>query len=197
MFTGLIEEMGKVKGISRTAGGISLRIESVKTLEDAKPGDSICVNGVCLTVTKVGPKEFEVEVAAETLRRTKFSSVRVRDAVNLERALRASDRLGGHLVQGHADGTGRVKQKRRREGELVLEIAFPERLCPYVVEKGSVALDGVSLTVASLKGSSLSVSLVPYTLENTTLGALRVGDLVNVEVDLTGKYLEKQGKCGA
>ncbi len=192
MFTGLVEEIGKVKKISRKAGGLSLRIEGVKILEDAKAGDSISVNGVCLTVTKVGFKEIEVEVAGETLRRTNFSSLRTREPVNLERALRPSDRLGGHLVQGHVDGTGRVKQTRRRKGELVLQIAFPENLCPYLVEKGSVALDGVSLTVASLKGSSFSVWLVPYTVQNTTLGRLRVGDLVNMEVDVTAKYLEKQ-----
>lgn len=196
MFTGLIEETGKVRRISRKPGGIGLRIEGAKVLEDTKPGDSLSVDGVCLTVTKLRNEEFEVEVGEETLSRTKFSSLRSRDSVNLERALKPSDRLGGHLVQGHVDGVGRVRQRRRSKGQLLLHIAFPEKLSPYLVQKGSVALDGVSLTIASLKGSSLSVSLVPYTLENTTLGALRVGDLVNIEVDMVGKYLEKQGREG-
>lgn len=193
MFTGLIEEMGRVRRVSRKPGGIGLRIEGSKVLEDAKPGDSMSVDGVCLTMTEVDTKEFEVDVGEETLRRTKFPSLRSRDLVNLERALRPSDRFGGHLVQGHVDGVGRVKQRRRRKGGVLFEISCPARFSTYLVEKGSVALDGVSLTIVSLKGSSFSVSLIPYTLQNTTLGGLRVGDLVNIEVDLVGKYLSKKG----
>lgn len=194
MFTGLVEEMGKVKRISRKPGGMGLMIRAAKVLEDAKAGDSISVNGVCLTITGLTSKEFEVLVGEETLRRTNFSSLRPQDAVNLERALKPSDRLGGHLVQGHVDGVGRVQEKRKSRAELVLRISFPEELRPYLVAKGSIAVDGASLTIASLKGATFSLSLIPYTIEKTTLGRLRVGDHVNIEVDLVGKYLEKQGK---
>ncbi len=192
MFTGLVEEIGKVRRVSRKRGGMALSIAGSKVLKDAKPGDSISVDGVCLTITKVRSDGFEVEVGDETLRRTRFSSLRVSDSVNLERPLRPSDRLGGHIVQGHVDGVGKVKSKRRSGTGLLLEISFPDSLSQNIVEKGSIALNGVSLTVSSLRGLVFSISLIPYTMHNTTLGKLRVGDLVNIEVDVTGKYLGKQ-----
>ena len=192
MFTGLTEEIGRVRRVSRKGRGMSLRIAGEKVLEEAKPGDSISVDGVCLTITRVGPEGFEAWVGEETLKRTKFSSLKPSAPVNLERPLRASDRLGGHLVQGHVDGVGRVKSKRRSGTSLLLEISFPNNLSQNIVEKGSIALNGVSLTVSSLRGLVLSISVIPYTLNNTTLGKLRVGDPVNIEADVIGKYLRKE-----
>lgn len=192
MFTGLVEEIGKVRRVSRKREGMALSIAGSKVLKDAKSGDSISVDGVCLTITKVRSDGFEVEVGDETLRRTKFSSLRVSDSVNLERPLRPSDRLGGHIVQGHVDGVGKVKSKRRSGTGLLLEISFPDSLSQNIVEKGSIALNGVSLTVSSLRGLVFSISLIPYTMHNTTLGKVRVGDLANIEVDVIGKYLGKQ-----
>ena len=185
MFTGLIEEVGRVASINGAGRGKTVRVSSKSISPEV--GESIAVNGVCLTVCKTKGNDFELYASSETLRETNLSKLTPGSKVNLERALRIGDRLGGHLVQGHIDGVATVSNKV----DSKLSITPPEELMPYLVLKGSVAIDGVSLTVTGVRDSSFSVAIIPYTRDNTTLGNLRVGDRVNLEVDIMAKYLMK------
>jgi riboflavin synthase len=186
VFTGIVEEIGKV--ISATPG--NLTIAAGKVLEDIENGASIAVNGVCLTVTGFNSKSFSVGVMEETLSRTNLGTLKAGDSVNLERPLALGGRLGGHLVQGHIDDTGKVISVTPRGDSIVIGFEAPSRLMAYIVEKGFVAVDGASLTVVSRDSRSFLVSLVGYTRQHTTLGNLRTGDTVNLEADIIAKYVE-------
>lgn len=190
MFTGIVEEVGKV--ISAGAG--SLRIAADGVLEGVQKGDSMAVNGVCLTVTALDDKSFSADVMPETMDRTNLGLLRPGDGVNLERPLSAGGRLGGHFVQGHIDDRGRVSSVSHNGDALLLRFDAPPRLMPYIVEKGFIAVDGVSLTVVSRDVSSFQVSIVGYTREHVTLGNRVVGDVVNLEVDILAKYVEQLTK---
>lgn len=195
MFTGIIEEIGIVKGTSRDG----LVFGAHKVLEETKVGDSIAVNGVCLTVVSLGNDGFGVNVMPETLRRTNLGRLHYGDRVNLERAVMLGGRLGGHLVLGHVDDTGEVLDVSSEETARIVRISAPSRLMPYVVNKGFVAVDGVSLTIVNVDDLGFVVSLVAFTMENTTLGKERPGDLVNLEADVIAKYVEnlreRKGQC--
>ena len=196
MFTGLIEEIGHISLVTSQSGGLLLKIAAKRIPEDLKPEDSVAVNGVCLTVVSCGPDGFEANVVPETMHRTSFSRCRKGDEVNLERALRLGDRLGGHWVQGHIDGVGRIISVTPAGTGKNLSVRIPMNLCNFLVEKGSVALHGVSLTVAEVKTDIFSVALIPVTLTHTTLGMLKPGESVNIEVDILAKYIQKQLKGG-
>jgi len=189
VFTGLVEEVGQILEV-RPGRPTWVRIGAERVLEGTRVGDSISVSGACLTVVELFPDAFAVELAEETLRRT-APRWRAGVRVNLERALRVGDRLGGHFVTGHVDGVGRVVRFDRRPGATDLYVEVPKGLEKYVAEKGSIAVDGVSLTVVSVRDRVFSVTLIPHTLEVTTLGELKVGDSVNLEVDLLARYLER------
>jgi len=190
MFTGLIAAVGSVTAVERDGEGATLTIATELAGQLAE-GDSIAVNGVCLTATDVGEASFRAQAMIETLERSSLGALQVDARVNLELALRAQDRLGGHLVQGHVDGTGTVRATRAEGFARVLEIAVEPRLMRYLVEKGSVTLDGVSLTVSALSEDGFSVSLIPETLQRTNLGLVREGDRVNIEVDILAKHVER------
>ena len=187
MFTGIVEEIGKVKGVSPGR----LNIEASKVIEGTKPGDSISISGACLTVTSISNNDFCVEAMLETIRRTNLGRLQFGDAVNLERAVPADGRFGGHFVQGHVDDVGKVLSVKPEEGAFIARISAPSYLMPYVVTKGFIAVDGVSLTVFDYDDFSFSVSLVAYTRENTTLGIMKPGDVVNLEVDIIAKYVDR------
>ena len=191
MFTGIIEEVGRIEKISIEGRNLKLRIKASKTLSDLKVGDSININGACQTVIAADSDSFTVEAVEETLRKTNLSGLKRNDGVNLERAVRLSDRLGGHLVTGHIDCVGKLKSITKKEGSFLCEFQLPEKYLTYLVEKGSVAVDGISLTVVEVKENSFTVAIIPFTLENTTLGAKKIGDSVNIETDLIGKYVER------
>ncbi|WP_275295587.1 riboflavin synthase [Amycolatopsis sp. La24] len=188
MFTGIVEEVGEVTAVEQLTDAARLTVRGPLVTSDAGHGDSIAVSGVCLTVVTVSGGEFTVDVVNETLQRSSLAKVAVGDAVNLERATPAGGRLGGHIMQGHVDGTG-VFVSRDERG--VTTFSLPPALSRYVVEKGSIAVDGVSLTVASISEDRFSVALIPTTLEVTTLGRRQEGDHVNLEVDVVAKYVEK------
>lgn len=191
MFTGIVEEVGRIKAIRRGNGGAVLEIEAVKVLEGTRVGDSIATNGVCLTVTGMGAGSFDADVMPETLRRSNLGDLRPGDRVNLERALRLDSRLGGHLVAGHVDGTGVVSDRRQEDNAVWFTMAAAPEILRYVIEKGSIAVDGVSLTVAYVDEAVFKVSVIPHTQEETTLLGKRVGAVVNLENDLIAKYVEK------
>jgi len=186
VFTGIVEEIGIVKETSQG----HLAFEAHKALEGTKEGDSMAVNGVCLTVVSVESHGFSVNVMPETLRCTNLGGLHYSDKVNLERALVFGGRLGGHLVLGHVDDTGEVVDVNREEDARIMKISAPAKLMPYMVDKGFIAVDGVSLTIVALDEFSLVVSLVAYTMENTTLGRKRPGDVVNLETDIIARYVE-------
>lgn len=186
MFTGIVEEIGIVKQASRGR----LAFQAQRVVEGTKTGDSMAVNGVCLTVVSLESCGFSVDVMPETLRRTNLGGLRYNDRVNLERALVLGGRLGGHLVSGHVDETGEVLDVRSEEEARIMRISAPARLMSYMVDKGFVAVDGVSLTIVEIDDSSFDLSLVGYTMENTTLGRKRAGDVVNLEADIIAKYVE-------
>jgi riboflavin synthase len=190
MFTGLIAEVGSVISLERDGSGAVLRVRSGLASELAE-GDSVAVNGVCLTATDVSDGSFGAEAMIETLERSSLGLLDNGAKVNLELALRAGDRLGGHVVQGHVDGTGTVRATRSEGFSRVLEIEPEPRLERYLVEKGSVALDGVSLTVSALREGRFAVSLIPETLQRTNLGRIGEGSLVNIEVDILAKHVER------
>jgi riboflavin synthase len=196
MFTGIIEEKGVIKSIH--AGGKSARIviSAVKILEDMKVGDSINADGVCLTVTEFSPTSFTVDVMPETMLRSTFGKLKPGNTVNLERALRLSDRLGGHIVSGHIDGTGDLARIRKDENAVWLTIAAEEPILRYIVEKGSVAIDGISLTIVKVDRQAFVVSVIPHTQAETTVLTKKTGDTVNIECDIIGKYVEKLGSSG-
>ena len=192
MFTGIIEDRGTVTGIKRRSkeSALSIRVNKIDAGELVK-GESIAVNGACLTVTSIEGDAFTADASRETLSRTNLGRLRVGGTVNLERSLRAGDRMCGHMVSGHVDGTGRVKSKKKRGGSVEFRFTAPEQIMKYIVEKGSVAVNGVSLTVNTVEGGEFTVNIIPYTLAETTFGTLRAGNPVNIECDMIGKYVEK------
>jgi len=191
MFTGLIEAMGRVVELVPGRGSTRLGLACPLPLGEMSVGESVAVDGVCLTVARLGEGRFHADAIAETLSRTTLSGLRAGDEVNLERAMRLGDRLGGHLVQGHIDDTARVREVRRRGDDVRIRLAFPRELQRYVAFKGSITLQGVSLTVSALDAAGFEVALIPETLARTSLGRLKAGDRVNVEVDLISRYLER------
>jgi len=191
MFTGIVEELGEVVAVERGADSAVLTVRGPVVTSDATPGASIAVNGVCLTVVGHDGHSFSVDVMAETLSRSSLGSLRVGDVVNLERAMAATSRFGGHIVQGHVDGTGQILARLPGDRWEVVQLTLPPDLSRYVVEKGSITVDGISLTVSAITEDTFSVSLIPTTLELTTLGHKKVGDLVNLEVDVVAKYVER------
>jgi riboflavin synthase len=191
MFTGIVEELGTVAGIEDQGDAVRLTISATTVLSDAELGASIAVNGCCLTVATLGEKEWTADVMLETLKRTSLHSLSAGDQVNLERAVTPSTRLGGHIVQGHVDGVGRVVSREPSEHWEVVTISLDPELARYVVEKGSIAVDGISLTVVSVTDDTFTVSLIPETLARTSLGFRAVGDEVNLETDIIAKHVEK------
>jgi len=186
LFTGIVEEVGAVALIETK----KLAINASLVMEGLNLGDSISINGTCLTVVERTPGRFAVDLSPETLRRTSLGDLSDGGPVNLERALAANGRMGGHIVQGHVDGTGRVTSLTPEEDCVILRIRAPKRLMPYIVEKGFIAVDGVSLTVVKKGASSFTLSVIPYTLQNTNLGTVSTGDRVNLEADILAKYVE-------
>jgi riboflavin synthase len=192
MFTGIIEEKGTIRAASRRGDVLVVRFSASKVLEGLGPGGSISVNGCCLTAVEVDSAGFACELTEETLRRTAFERrLAPGVSVNLERPLRADGRFDGHIVQGHVDGVGRIVDMRRLGDSAELSLAPPPGLARYLAPKGSVAIDGISLTVAGIAPAAFTVALIPYTLEATTLGLARAGDLVNIEADVIAKYVER------
>ncbi|MGJ7909773.1 riboflavin synthase [Neobacillus sp. LXY-1] len=190
MFTGIIEEIGIVSNVQRTGEAIVLTIEAQKILEDVHLGDSIAVNGVCLTVTSFTGKQFTVDVMPESVRATSLNVIRRGSKVNLERAMAAGGRFGGHFVSGHIDGTGRIKSKKSYENAVYYEIETEPNILRYVILKGSIAVDGTSLTVFEVTETGFTLSLIPHTLSETVLGFKQTGDIVNLECDMISKYVE-------
>lgn len=191
MFTGIIEEIGTVKGIKRGGKSIVLEVYADKVLRDLRIGDSIATNGTCLTVISFTSVSFCADVMPETMRRTNLGQLRAGSHVNLERALMLNGRLGGHIVTGHVDGTGEIIAKERDDNAVWVTIATSPEVLRYIVEKGSIAIDGISLTVAAVDNETFKVSLIPHTRDATTLTDKPVGGLVNLENDLLAKYVEK------
>ena len=186
MFTGIVEEVGLVAKLDAR----SLTVRASKVVNGLQLGDSISVNGACLTVVARRDDQFSVDVVPETRRRTSLGTLTPGNRVNLELPLAVGDRLGGHIMQGHVDATGRVTSRKPEADSVILRISSPKRLMPYIVEKGSIAVDGISLTVVKRGASSFTLSVIPYTLENTNLKEKAVGDRVNLEVDIVAKYVE-------
>lgn len=191
MFTGIVEELGEIRESHREADSITLTIRATTVLDDVHHGDSIAVNGVCLTVVEFGDDFFTADLMQETLVRSSLGQVEVGSKVNLERATAVGQRLGGHIVQGHVDGTGEVISRTPGERWEVVRISLPEHLSKYVVEKGSIAVDGTSLTVSAVGEGFFEVSLIPTTLTDSVIGSTAVGAKVNLEVDVLAKYVEK------
>ena len=191
MFTGIVEERGAIASITELNDAARLRVTGPVVTEGARHGDSIAVNGVCLTVVEHGSDWFTADVMAETLRRSSLGSLGVGSPVNLERAARVDSRLGGHIVQGHVDATGVIADIDPQEHWTVVRIAMPSEVARYVVEKGSITVDGISLTVAAVGSDWFTVSLIPTTLALTTMGVRAIGDTVNLEVDIVAKYVER------
>lgn len=191
IFTGIIEELGTVSKIEKGNQSFCITIKAKKVLEDVKTGDSIAVNGVCLTVVDFSSVFFKADVMPETVNRTTLKNLAVGDYVNLERALRLGDRLGGHLVQGHVDGVGKILKKEPHDIAVIYHIAAPDNVLKYTVPKGSIAVDGISLTVIEVGKDSFNVSLIPHTAKMTTLGFKNAGDEVNLETDIIGRYIER------
>ena len=194
MFTGIVEGKGEIREISRRGRGFVLSVSAPFDLSGDKIGDSIAVNGICLTATDIKGKVFYADVSEETLSRTGLAQISRGSDVNLERALKVGDRFGGHIVTGHIDGTGRIIKKEKRGESTYLLISAKEDILRLIVEKGSVAIDGISLTVNSVEKDNFSLNIIPHTLEVTTLGNIHAGDEVNIETDIIGKYIEKLTK---
>ena len=191
MFTGIIEEIGTVRRIEHGAKGARLTIQANTVLEDTRIGDSIATNGVCLTVVSMTGDSFSADVMAESLRRSSLGTLQGGSPVNLERAMAANGRFGGHIVSGHIDGTGTIASQKREDNAVWVKIKTPALLLRYIVEKGSIAIDGVSLTVAAVTDTDFSVSIIPHTGAQTILLGKKPGDPVNLECDVIGKYVEK------
>ena len=191
MFTGLIEGIGKVKVVRRLRDDMALTITPLFQMTDSRVGDSLSVDGVCLTITEISEGALRMDVSAETVMRSTISILRQGDMVNLERALRLTDRLGGHLVTGHVDGVGKILKKESQNKSWLFKIGIDEALSRYTIEKGSVAVDGISLTINKCEKKFFDVNIIPQTAQETTLLRKKTGDLVNIETDLIGKYIEK------
>lgn len=191
MFTGIVEEIGIVKSIKRGTRSAVLNIQANKVLEDMRMGDSINTNGICLTVTGFDSKGFTVDVMFETIKRTNLNDLLPGSKVNLERALQISDRLGGHLVSGHIDGTGSISNIQKDDNAILYTIECDVKIAKYIIEKGSVGIDGISLTVVNVNDKNFTVSIIPHTVEMTNLSEKNIREMVNIECDMIGKYVEK------
>jgi riboflavin synthase len=191
MFTGLVEEIGRVESVIKSAKSARITIKAKTVLEGVKLGDSICTNGVCLTVTSFDSSRFSIDAMAETMRRSNLRNLSPGDEVNLERALSVGDRLGGHIVSGHIDGMGTIENYQQEDNAVWITVEASPEILRYIVQKGSVAIDGVSLTVAYVDDSVFKVSIIPHTKDMTTLLRKKAGDEVNLECDMIGKYIEK------
>ena len=191
MFTGIIEEVGKIKNISKTSSGILLTISADKVLRDCNLGDSIAVNGICLTVTKFDNDSFTVDVMNETVRKTTLYKLTQNSYVNLERAMLVNSRFGGHIVSGHIDGTGTISDIKKDGIAFIYKINTTKEITKYIINKGSITIDGISLTVVSVSDTSFTVSIIPHTMTVTILGKKKIGDMVNLENDCIAKYVEK------
>ena len=191
MFTGIIEGLGSITGIRSSGQGKRLTVEADFSLDQTKIGDSISVSGACLTAVKIDGKRFEVDVSPETLQTTIFGEAKIGERLNIERAMRLSDRIDGHLVSGHIDGTGIIKQRESLSNAVIITIEIDPSLTRYMVTKGSVAMDGVSLTINTCETDHFSVSIIPHTAKLTTIGFKNKGDRVNIETDMIGKYVER------
>lgn len=191
MFTGIITALGSIRRVTRKGADALLEVDASMPLEDIRIGDSIAINGACLTVTQKADRRFTADVSAETLSRTNLGTLKAADPVNLEKALRFNDFLGGHLVLGHVDGQGKIQERTQKSNSIIFGIDVPEGLVRYLVEKGSIAVDGVSLTVNRCEKKRFYVNMIPHTAQVTTLGFKKVGDTVNIETDIIGKYVER------
>ena len=191
MFTGIVEEMGSVKSLRRETGAARLTISAITVLTGTVLGESICVNGVCLTVVDLNKNDFSADVAVETLRVTNLGELTIGAKVNLERALQLSARIGGHLVSGHVDAVGRIRERRVEGNGWRIFFDAPDEVLRYVIKKGSIAIDGISLTVADADRTGFSIAMIPHTAKLTTLGFKSAGDSVNLEADIIGKYVER------
>jgi riboflavin synthase len=191
MFTGIIEGFGIIKEMHPTGQGRRLTLEAEFDLDQTKTGDSISVSGACLTVVAIDGRRFKADLSPETLEKTTFGNAKIGDRVNLERSLRLSDRLDGHLVSGHIDGLGIIKEKKQAGNAIMITFGVSEPLSRYMIKKGSVAVDGISLTINNCDRSGFGVSIIPHTAKLTTMGFKRIGDSVNIEADMIGKYVER------
>ncbi|MDF1612190.1 riboflavin synthase [Stygiobacter electus] len=191
MFTGLIEEVGKVLSILPISNGKTLKISANKIMDDIKLGDSISINGVCLTVKQLKEKDFEVDAVGETINKTTINLLKIGSFVNLERAIKMNQRLGGHLVLGHVNDIAVIRQIRKQGENYLLSIQIPDNLTRYAINEGSIAIDGISLTIAKIIDNILVISVIPYTWQETNLHLRKVGDRLNLEVDVISKYIEK------
>ena len=194
MFTGIVEEKGIIEKVLKGTKSCSVTVMADKVFDDIKPGDSIAVNGVCLTVTEFKKPYFTADVMPETMRRTNLGGLVKGSRVNLERAMQLNGRFGGHIVSGHIDGTGTILTMVREDNAVWIRVGAPKAITKYIVEKGSVTLDGISLTVADAAPEEFSVSIIPHTAAETTLSERRTGDKINIECDIIGKYIEKMTK---
>jgi len=191
MFTGIIEEIGKVSDVNPIPGGKTIKISAVKILNDISVNDSVSVNGVCLTATKVDEQGFKVDAVGVTLEKSTFSDLQVSSPVNLERSLKLSDRLSGHFVLGHVNGTGVIKEIIKLGDNYLMRVNVPDNMKKYLIEEGSITIDGISLTIAELEDSTIGISIIPHTWNNTTLQYKNAEDRVNIETDVLAKYVER------
>jgi len=191
MFTGIIEGLGTITGIKQSGQSGRMTINADYELDHTKIGDSIAVSGACLTVVAIGGKRFEVDLSPETIVKTTLGRIKIGERVNLERALRFSDRIDGHLVSGHIDGIGTIKSRNTKENAILITFQVPESIARYMIKKGSVAVDGISLTINDCGVNSFNVSIIPHTAKLTTLGFKKMSDSVNIETDMIGKYVER------
>jgi riboflavin synthase len=191
MFTGIIEEIGKIVKISSIPNGKKLEISASKILTDLQVTHSVAVSGVCLTVINIKKKSFTVEAVGETLKKSTLAKMRQNQPVNLERAIQMNDRLGGHLIQGHTNGIGRIKKITKKGENWYLEIIIPKELSAYVIDEGSISIDGISLTIAYLENTNIGISIIPHTFKNTVISSYKANQEVNIEVDFLAKYVEK------
>jgi len=191
MFTGIIEEIGKIEKITPIAGGITLKLKAEKILEDIRVNDSVCIDGVCLTVIKLDKNSFWADAVGATLDKTTFNKVKEDTLVNLERSVRLSDRLGGHLVQGHVNGIGTITEIQKLGENYSVKVVIPEELERYLIKEGSIAINGISLTIADLDKNEISISVIPHTWQNTNFKDKKLNDKVNIEIDILAKYVEK------
>lgn len=191
MFTGIIEHLGKIRQIKRHANSATVIVDLGGVASDVGLGDSVSLNGACLTATQIRNREVSFDVSGETLRKTTIGELRVSDQVNVERSLKIGGRLGGHFVSGHVDGIGVISKKETTKGQCTLEVSVDEEMITLMIKKGSVAVDGISLTIVDLVNTSFSVAIVPYTFDATTLGFKKVGQRVNIETDMMGKWVKK------
>ncbi|MFQ5964286.1 MAG: riboflavin synthase [Candidatus Scalinduaceae bacterium] len=191
MFTGIIEHLGKVKQIKRQANSVTIAADIGQISKDVDPGDSIAINGACLTVTGIKGSEVNFDVSAETLSKTTIGELKTSEGINVERSLRIGDKLGGHFVTGHVDGVGVISKRENQIGQSTMWFTVSKELSDMMIKKGSVAVDGISLTIVELEGNSFSVALIPYTLDATTLGFKNTGQRVNIETDMLGKWVKR------